>query len=135
MSHNLTDHEKELVRNLYDQFDIDQSGFIDAHSARHSSKMLELVHGLERHTRHEEGAKIYIEDLMEFYEEFKQKKIDEGRDPKEEVCTSFIEMMIKRVDHIHRRQSFRMLTPSTDKSSREFESIHEDEEKEISRPQ
>ena len=111
MAHNLTDHEKELVRDLYHQFDIDNSGYIDEHSARHSAKMLDLIHGLEVHTHHEEGAKIYLEDLMQFYEEFKRKKIEHGRNPKEEICSSFIDMMIKRVDCMHRRQSFRCLSP------------------------
>ena len=70
--------------------------------------MLDLIHGLEIHTHHEEGAKIYLEDLIKFYEEFKQKKIDHGRDPHEEICVSFIEMMIKRVDFLHDRPSFKI---------------------------
>ena len=123
----LTESEKQLVKELYETFDVTKQGYISARSARHSSKMLELINGLQKHTVDNQEAKVYLEDMMKFYEEFKAEKIRPGREAKEEIMTTFIEMMISRVKTFHRRYSFRCLSPDVKPGATELQGLEEKE--------
>ena len=102
----LTDVEKSLIEELFKKFDKDNRGFIDKANAKGSTKMTSLIDGMRVHATGKTEGKIYLEDLMKFYKEFKEKKIKRGRNPDEDICASFIEGMIARQENFAERVSF-----------------------------
>ena len=102
----LTDNEKSLIEQLFKQFDKMNLGYIDKEHARGSTKMTNLIDGLRHHATGKPKGKIYLEDLIKFYEDFKAMKVRKGRDDNEDICAIFIEGMIKRQDVYTQRDSF-----------------------------
>jgi hypothetical protein len=94
----LTNNEKSLVEKLFTKLDIDKQGFIDARCGSSNARMLELVQGMQVRVKQAQEGHITLEDLMEYHEEYKQEKIAKGRDPNDEICKSFIEITIDRID-------------------------------------
>ena len=132
MSNILTDKEKTLIRELYDSFDVHKKGFIDKRSAQHSTKMLELIRGLQKHMGANENAKVYLQDMMQFYKEFKEQKVRPGRGPNEDIMDNFVQNMIDRVHQYQKSGSFRRkyefvcLTPDAKPQYVDYDLINEE---------
>ena len=102
----LTNNEKALIEQLFKQFDKSNLGYIDKEHAKGSTKMTSLIDGIRHHATGKNKGKIFLADLIKFYEEFKAKKVKGGRDENEDICASFIEGMIKRQENYADRVSF-----------------------------
>ena len=80
---NLTEEERQMIRELFDRFDKEKTGFIDTTAARTSQNMRAIVEPL---------GKISFEDLLANFAQHKENEIRKGSD-KGLICAFYVKGM------------------------------------------
>ena len=107
MDSRLTNEEKRKIELLFSHLDTDKRGYIDEESAKGSQKMLDLVKSLRRNSTGSSRGRIYLPNLMEYYEKFKAEQSQCARAVgKESICDRFVTRTMKRVEAYKQRASY-----------------------------
>ena len=102
----LTETERRKVEQLFNQFDTGKKGYIDEKAAKGSGKMLILVKSLQRNATKNADGKIYLDDLIEYYENFKSEQSSRDQKRGESICDRFVTRTMKRVKAYKQRASY-----------------------------
>ena len=99
----LTERETRMLDDLFQDFDVDNKGYINEDDACGSSRMLRLIEGFRKKSGKTKGS-ITKEDLLAHYAKYKKRNISLGCS--DDVCLDFIKMMARRIERYKSGDSF-----------------------------